>query len=216
MTRHRILAVVASAALASVAGLATATSASANSGADHDKSLGTKSLAKVLAADGSGFDRNPWDYDIVDNAVHAVLKAKPKSPVKLLADGRVPLTAFLPNDRAFERLATDITGKRYDSEKDVFGAVASLGISKVETVLLYHVVPGATVDYRAALRSDGEKLKTAQGGRLTVDVRGDHRVFLVDADRDDRNAKVVQPNINKGNRQIAHGISQVLRPVDLP
>ena len=216
MTRHRILAVVASAALASVAGLATATSASANSGADHDKSLGTKSLAKVLAADGSGFDRNPWDYDIVDNAVGAVLKAKPKSPVKVLADGRVPLTAFLPNDRAFERLATDITGKRYDSEKDVFGAVASLGISKVETVLLYHVVPGATVDYRAALRSDGEKLKTAQGGKLTVDVRGDHRVFLVDADRDDRNAKVVQPNINKGNRQIAHGISQVLRPVDLP
>jgi uncharacterized surface protein with fasciclin (FAS1) repeats len=216
MTRHRILAVVASAALASVAGLATATSASADSGGDHDKPLGTRSLAKVLAADGSGFDRNPWDYDIVDNAVTAVLKAKPKSPVKLLADGRVPLTAFIPNDRAFERLATDITGKRYDSEKAVFGAVASLGINKVETVLLYHVVPGATVDYRAALRSDGEELKTAQGGKLTVDVRRDHRVFLVDADRDDRNAKVVQPNINKGNRQIAHGISQVLRPVDLP
>jgi uncharacterized surface protein with fasciclin (FAS1) repeats len=215
MTRHRILAVVASAALASVAGLATATSASASSDDDHDKHLGTKSLAKVLAADGSGFDRNPWDYDIVDNAVSAVLQAKPKSPVKILADGGKPLTAFIPNDRAFERLATDITGKRYDSEKAVFGAVASLGINTIETVLLYHVVPGATVDYRTALRSDDAKLKTAQGGKLTVDVE-DHRVFLVDADRDDRNAKVVQPNINKGNRQIAHGISQVLRPVNLP
>ncbi len=215
MTRHRILAVVASAALASVAGLATATSASAHPDGHHSKPLGTTSLAKVLAADGSGFDRNRWDFDIVDNAVSAVLKAKPKSPVKVLADGRAPLTAFLPNDRAFERLATDLTGKHYTSEKAVFGAVASLGINTVETVLLYHVVPGATVDYRTALRSDGAKLKTAQGGKLTVDVRHGHRVFLVDADRDDRNARVVRPDINKGNRQIAHGISEVLRPVNL-
>ena len=38
---------------------------------------------------------------------------------------------------------------------------------------------------------------------------------LVDADRNDRNPFVVQPNVNKGNRQIAHGIDRVLRPVNL-
>jgi hypothetical protein len=41
-------------------------------------------------------------------------------------------------------------------------------------------------------------------------------VQLRDADRDDRNPYVVQPNLNKGNRQIAHGINRVLRPTDLP
>ena len=40
-------------------------------------------------------------------------------------------------------------------------------------------------------------------------------VRLVDADPDDRNPLVVQPNINKGNKQIAHGINRVLRPLDL-
>jgi len=43
-------------------------------------------------------------------------------------------------------------------------------------------------------------------------------VILRDADTDDRNARVVEDrkNINQGNKQIAHGIGQVLRPVDLP
>src|SRR4051794_7129585 len=67
--------------------------------------LGTSSLATLLAKDGSGFDHNWNDFDIADNAVAAVLKAKPKSPVAVLADGKTPLTAFLPTDRAFRKLA---------------------------------------------------------------------------------------------------------------
>ena len=39
------------------------------------KGLGHRSLAKVLAKDGRDFDRNWNDYDIVDNAVRAVLQA---------------------------------------------------------------------------------------------------------------------------------------------
>jgi hypothetical protein len=77
----------------------------------------------------------------------------------------------------------------------------------VETVLLYHVVPGATIDARAAFRSDNAALTTAQGSTLTVDVRsGRHwygRLRLIDADTSDRNPRVVFLNINKGNRQIA-------------
>lgn len=221
MSIRRTFAVIAAAGLASVAGLATASGAVAHDGhhgphGHKPPTLGTRSLATVLAADRAGFDRNWRDYDIAEAAVGAVLKAKPNSPVKVLTDGRVPLTAFIPTDQAFRQLATDITKKRYTNEAAVFPAVASLGIPTVETVLLYHVVPGTTIDYRTALRSDGARLTTAQGGTITVDVRRWHRVYLVDADRDDRNPRVVQPNINKGNRQIAHGIDRVLRPVNLP
>jgi uncharacterized surface protein with fasciclin (FAS1) repeats len=177
---------------------------------------GTASLAALLAKDGGGFDKNPYDYDILDNAVTAVLTAKPDSPVAVLADGTVPLTAFLPNDRAFKRLARDVVGGSYKSESAVFGAVAGLGIDTVENVLLYHVVPGATITYRQAVKANGARLDTALEGS-TVRVKVRHRVLveLVDADRNDRNPFVVQPNLNKGNRQIAHGIDRVLRPVNL-
>lgn len=217
MSVRRTLAVLASAGIASAAALATAPGASAREHhhGSQAATMGTRSLATVLAADRPGFDRNWHDYDIVEAAVGAVLTAKPNSPVKVLADGSVALTAFLPTDQAFRNLASDLTKKRYSNEKAVFAAVAGLGINTVETVLLYHVVPGKTVDARTALRSDGAQLTTAQGGKVTVDVRSGKRIYLVDADPDDRNARVVQADINKGNRQIAHGISQVLRPVNL-
>jgi uncharacterized surface protein with fasciclin (FAS1) repeats len=178
---------------------------------------GTASLAALLAKDGSGFDKNPYDYDILDKAVRTVLTAKPDSPVAVLADGTVPLTAFLPNDRAFKRLAVDVLGGSYASESAVFTALAgALGVATIENVLLYHVVPGATLTYRQALKANGARLTTALADS-TVRVKVRYRIFiqLVDADRDDRNAYVVQPNLNKGNRQIAHGIDRVLRPVNL-
>ena len=178
--------------------------------------LGTTSLASVLTADGNKFDRNWHDYDIVTEAVLAVLAAKPTSAVGVLADGTVPLTAFIPNDRAFQWLVHDLTGKWLGSERDVFAAVAGLGIPTVETVLLYHVVPGATITAAQAVKADGAKLTTAQGGVITVNVRKHPlQIRLWDLDPTDLNPTVVQVNLNKGNRQIAHGISRVLRPLDL-
>jgi uncharacterized surface protein with fasciclin (FAS1) repeats len=83
-------------------------------------------------------------------------------------------------------------------------------------VLLYHVVTGATITYKQAQRSNGAVLDTARtGSTITVKVRHRH-VSLVDADRNDKDPKVVRVNLNKGNVQIAHGIDRVLRPVDLP
>lgn len=217
MSLRRTLAVLASAGIASAAGLATASGASAHERhqSPEPATVETRSLATALAADRPGFDRNWHDYDIVEAAVGAVLTAKPNSPVKVLADGSVALTAFIPTDQAFRNLASDLTKKRYSNEKAVFAEVAGLGINTVETVLLYHVVPGTTIEARTALRSDSAQLTTAQSGKVTVDVRSGKRIYLVDADPDDRNARVVQPDINQGNRQIAHGVSQVLRPANL-
>ena len=181
---------------------------------------GTRSLAAVLTSNGNDqLDGNPFDYDIVTQAVLAVGGAKPNSPVSLLTKGDVALTAFLPPDFAFRDLVRQLTGKTVASEQDAFNAVAGLGIDTVEAVLLYHVIPGATITSKDAVNADGAKLTTALGPTITVDVvvKWLSIVKLVDQDTNDANP-YLNPfalNINQGNKQIAHGITAVLRPIDL-
>lgn len=220
MSARRFALAAACAALVSATALATAPSAGATTASPHHGSSGTRSLAAVLAADGSGFDHNWNDFDILDNAVHAVLAAHPSSPVAVLADGNVRLTAFLPTDRAFRRLAHDLTGKWYQTESATFGALASAaGVSTIESVLLYHVVPGATLPAWKVLLSDGANLTTALGPTVRIDLRWHPKpaIVLVDKDPDAVNPRVILTalDINKGNKQIAHGIDEVLRPVNL-
>ena len=204
----RAVATVAAGALASAAVIGAAPAQAAPTG--------TTSLAEVLAADGNKLDGSWDDFDIVEKAVYAVLEAKPGSPVAVLADGDTALTAFVPTDRAFRKLVTDLTGDRKAGEKGVWRALKTIDADTIETVLLYHVVPGATIRYAQAKAADGAKLDTAQGGTLKVNVVGDH-VRLRDADKDDKDATVIRAakNINKGNVQIAHGVDRVLRPIDL-
>ena len=208
---RRTVAVSSALALAATGALAAAGPSSA--------AQGNRSLAKVLTSDGNQFDRKGGDYDIVTEAVLAVLKDDPNSAVGLLTKGGQRATAFIPNDQAFRYLVYDLTGKWVAKERKVFSAVAGLGLPTVETVLLYHVVPGATVSAKKALASDGADLTTAQGGKITVDVLNPNtgKIRLQDQDPDDVDpfTKPGQLNINKGNKQIAHGIEFVLRPADL-
>jgi uncharacterized surface protein with fasciclin (FAS1) repeats len=205
-------------AAASAVALAAGAMAPAAQAAD-----GTASLASVLTATEPKFDKNGKDYDILTAAVLAVLaddaKTDNNSLVKVLTDGTTPVTAFLPNDQAFRVLAANLTGKSISSEAKAFAVVAGLGLPTVETVLLYHVVPGATIDSKAALKSDDAVLTTAQGGTFKVNVvksHGKKQIRLQDQDRNSRNPRVNVVDINKGNVQIAHGIDRVLRPLDLP
>jgi uncharacterized surface protein with fasciclin (FAS1) repeats len=187
----------------------------AGAAADSPRRPGTTSLAEVLAADGNRFDHNWQDFDIVDRAVHTVLRAKPDSAVGVLAKGRTRLTAFVPNDRAFRRLVRSLTGDLPGTEKGTFRAVASVAdVDTLEAILLYHVVPGATITSADAAGADGAALTTAQGGNLRVDVRRSG-IFLRDKDPNARNPQVIVVDINKGNKQIAHGINRVLRPINL-
>ncbi|MER7456849.1 fasciclin domain-containing protein [Micromonospora sp. NPDC126480] len=208
-------------AAGAVAAALAATAVAAPAQAGGTKSPGTTSLAQVLTKDLRGFDHNPRDFDILTRAVLTVLEAKPDSAVAVLADGTVALTAFIPNDAAFRQLVREITGSRtLPSESTAFTAVAGLGVDTVENVLLYHVVPGATIDRRAAVKADGAELTTALGPALEVDVRTYwhwyRQVRLIDADTDDRDPRVIRYDINRGNKQIAHVIDRVLRPIDLP
>jgi uncharacterized surface protein with fasciclin (FAS1) repeats len=113
-----------------------------------------------------------------------VLSAKPNSAVKVLADGSQALTAFPPTDRAFRRLVADLTGKRPRTERATYRRlVAAAGVDAIEKVLLYQVVPGATITSARARQSDGAALSTAAGATVTVNVRGRGRIALQDKDR---------------------------------
>jgi hypothetical protein len=214
LMKKRLLAsiVTAAAVAASVAAAPAPASASGSK-----PPTGERSLATVLAADGQKFDRNWYDFDIVDKAVATVLGADKNSPVGILADGSKPVTAFLPTDRAFQNLVKDLTGSRPATEKATFDTVATLGVPLIEQVLLYHVVKDSTITYRQALGADGAALPTALGPTLGVDVRYHWFVFLEDQNDDSRDARVLlfARNINKHNLQIAHGITQVLLPKNL-
>ena len=208
----------AAAVLASTLGAAALAVPSAQAAPQHR--LGERSLAQVLTSDGNRFDRNARDYDIVTEAVLAVLAANPDSPVGVLADGSKRLTAFVPNDWSFRKLVAQLTGERYRSEKKVFDTLVSVaGVDTIEQVLLYHVVPGVRITSATARHADGAELTTAQGGTIKVDVIYP-KTPLVQLRDQDPNATdpYLDPNaldINQGNRQIAHGIVFVLRPIDL-
>ncbi len=175
---------------------------------------GNRSLSQVLATDGHGFDNNWRDFDIAEATARAVLKARPKSRVGVLAQGNVALTAFLPTDRAFQQLVAQMTGRTPRTERAVFRTLQRrTRINTLENVLLYHVVPGSTITFRQALRSNGATLTTALSGQtLTVRVVNHRTVRLHDRSPDTRDATVIVRNLNRGNKQIAHGINRVLVP----
>ena len=138
----------------------------------------------------------------------------------LVADGTQRATVFAPTDQAFRLLAKDLTGETIKSEKKIFEALVELaGVDTIETVLLYHVIPGKTLTSGKVLKADGAKLMTAAGKSFKVDVRmkPSLRITLKDRDKDDRDARAVLTalDLNKGNKQVAHGIDRVLRPINL-
>ncbi len=205
MTR---VAALGAAALVGVTALVSAPAASAAND-------GTTSLATVLKAGQAKFDKNDKDFDVLTKAIEAVLAAKPDSAVKVLADGSTALTAFIPTDRAFKNLASALSNRTIKTEAGAFKVVAGLGIDTVETVLLYHVVPGATIMSSDALKANGAKLATAVDGKvIRVRVTSAPAIILGDYNTSLANPRVNldQVDINKGNMQVAHGINAVLLP----
>lgn len=201
---------MAAVAAAALAGAGLLVAAPASSAAD-----GTTSLAEVLKAGQAKLDTNHADYDIVTKAVETVLAAKPDSAVKALADGSTALTAFVPTDQAFLNLASALAGRKVRTEPAALKAVAGLGVDTVEEVLLYHVVPGKTILSGDALKANGAKLPTADAGKvIRVKVTGKPAIVLGDYAAKLPNPRVIlgQVDINKGNKQVAHGINGVLLP----
>lgn len=210
------------AALATAATVvAAAPSATAADTSAAEAKAKNRSLVTVLTSDGNRFDKNPNDFDIVTEAALAVVAAKPDSPVAILANGKKRVTAFVPTDRAFRLLAKDLTGKTIRSEKKVFSTlVDAAGVDTIEQILLYHVVAGKKLTSAKVLKANGTRVKTAQGKNVRIKVTHRHGtpvISLVDQDRNDRNARVIlkKVDLNKPNKQVAHGVDRVLRPINL-
>ena len=184
-----------------------------------------KTIASVLD-DGSGFDSNWYDFDILDTAVNAVIASKPGTPLLAAADPDTAFTVFAPNDRAFQVLVASLTGKWYGTEAGVVnGLLAALGggskaIDTIETVVLYHIIPSGKVPFSVAKSLSGQSVATALGAGSTIKLRyyrWINTLSLGDKDPNAVNPWVVNSkrDIDAGN-SIIHGISLVLRPADLP
>ncbi len=206
--RTRVLAVVAATGMALVPAVAGASAASAKS---SNQSLATVLLSGAKANGDPSYDRNGRDFDILTAAVLTVLAAKPSSPVSVLTDGDVPLTAFLPTDNAFERTGEFLGLTAYTERGLATKYVAALGVDTLEAVLLYHVVPGVTIDSSAAVAADGAELTTALGQTVRVKLNPGG-LFIKDQVSGNNNPRVTIPDINAGNPQIGHGIGRVLLP----
>lgn len=179
------------------------------------------SVLSLLEADGTAYDSNWYDYDILEAAARTVLAAKPDSAVGALAVANADLTVFAPNDRAFQLLTWDLTGKWYRTEAGVvnglIGALGADAVDTIESVLLYHVHAGkiTAADAKAA---SGSSISTVLGPTIGVRYyRWLNVIVLRDQDRSDIDPWVVnsKANLFVGN-SVVHGISLVLRPVNLP
>ena len=197
------------------AALVTAPIAPANA----QRAAGTDSLAALLAADGQKLDKNWKDFDIIEAAVLTVAGAKPETPLLALTDGKKRLTAFAPTDAAFRKLVEDLTGTAPKSEKATVDAIlATYDVDTIEGVLLYHVVAGKTLNSTKVVAAAKKKQKITMANGATIRVKlMKGKVVLVDKDKNDRDARAIPKllDLNKGNRQIGHGIDRVLRPLNL-
>ena len=185
------------------------------------------SVLDLLEADGTAFDSNWYDFDILEAAARVVVSAPDKgtSTVLALADPTASLTVLAPNDRAFQVLARSLTGKWYGTEAGVLGAIAGaitngLGADledTLEAVLLYHVI-GGKATFADVKALSGKSVPTVGGGTIGVKYYPWlNLVVLRDKDADAANPWVINSkrNITVGN-SIVHGIALVLRPINLP
>lgn len=133
--------------------------------------------------------------DVVDIAIgspdHTTLVAAVKAAglVETLK-GTGPFTVFAPTNAAFAALpAGTVDGLLKPAKK-----------ADLSKILTYHVVPGAV---KAADLKNGQKIKTVQGGELTVSIK-DGKVMI-------NGANVTAADL-EGSNGVVHVIDAVLMP----
>src|SRR5689334_3252305 len=188
-----VVALAAAAALTFAAAPAQAIGGSAPSGTIVD--------VAVKASGGGTPDNNPWDYDILVQAVLAT------GLDGALADTSTKYTVFAPNDRAFLRLVRDLTGTAPASEAAALTTITSaFTADQISNILLYHVVAGKKLGPIQVLLS--RSLTMANGG--IVKPRG---ITLRDETPALADPRLVIWKINiQASNGVIHTIDRVLVP----
>lgn len=188
-------------ALATVVAGALAFTASPASAHQATAPKGTVVDVAVAASGGGTPDANGSDYDILVQALVAT------GLDETLDDPSSTFTVFAPNDRAFERLVTDLTGKAPASEAAALKTITSTFTGEqITDILLYHVVAGKKLSPVKVLFS--HEIEMANGG--TIEPRG---IVLRDETPDLKNPKLVLRAINiKASNGVIHTIDRVLVP----
>jgi uncharacterized surface protein with fasciclin (FAS1) repeats len=151
--------------------------------------------------------RNWYDFDILTAAVVAngTLAGAVKTP-------STAVTLFAPNDRAFQLLAYDLTGKWSFTEAGVLAAIVSkVGTGDALTkVLTYHVVSGKVLKADVRINED---IQTLNAGQTVKAVPNKFGVQIQDA-APLRDPYLVNTDIDAGH-SVIHSISRVLVPGNL-
>ena len=172
-------------------------------------SASDRTITQIVARSGGTFDSNPFDYDMLLNAVLAADLAE------ALNNPNDNLTLFAPNDLAFIRLARDLGYDGFD-EEGAFGfiveALTDIGggnpIPVLTNVLLYHVAPERLGAISVLFSSEIDTL-------LDGAVIRPFFFTLRDNEPDLRDPNVFIPFNVRASNGVVHTINRVLIPVDL-
>ncbi len=185
--------------VAAVIALAITTAACGSS--DADTAASSAAPATTSAAPSPSPSESMATADIVDTAVAAgnfttLAAALTAAGLVDTLKGAGPFTVFAPTDDAFAKLPAGTVDTLLKDPK-----------GDLTQILTYHVVPGKVMAADVA-KLDGQKVKTLQGGELTVGVNGD-KVTLTDAAGNTVNVTTVDVPASNG---VIHVIDGVLMP----
>ena len=187
--------------VAAVIALAITTAACGSDDADTAAAAPATSSAAASPSPSASASESMASADIVDTAVAAgdfttLTAALTAAGLVDTLKGPGPFTVFAPTDDAFAKLPAGTVDTLLKDPK-----------GDLTQILTYHVIPGKVMA-ADVVKLDGQKVKTVQGGELTVGVDGD-KVILTDAAGNTVNVTTTDVEASNG---VIHVIDGVLMP----
>jgi uncharacterized surface protein with fasciclin (FAS1) repeats len=214
MRIKKAIAGVTAAAAALAGGVALATPAQAT---DKDTILDLVTAAdRFTGTERDGLDtfrwdqRNWYDFDILTKLV-----VVDETLVPAVTDPNTAVTLFAPNDRAFQLLAKDLTGRWFATETKTFNALAKAvanGDVDLTNVLTYHVVGSKVVKADVPFNTP---VATLNGGTITFKKKW-FGIQIQDEVSAFRNPTIIRTDIGAdSSHSVIHSISRVLIPANV-
>ncbi len=187
--------------VAAVIALAITTAACGSDDADTAASSAAPATTSAAPSPSPSASESMATADIVDTAVAAgdfktLTAALTAAGLVDTLKGAGPFTVFAPTDDAFAKLPAGTVDTLLKDPKG--------DLTQIQT---YHVGPGKVMA-ADVVKLDGQKVKTVQGGELTVGVDGE-KVTLTDAAGNTVNVTMTDVEASNG---VIHVIDGVLMP----